>query len=105
MPSKITLKTNSYLDKPFTVEEIAAALFQMFPTKAPGPNGLPAVFFQKHWDVIQNSVIKTCLHVLNDQGTTTPLNHTYIALIFKVAKPRKTIKFRPISLCNVIYGS
>lgn len=27
MPSKITLKTNSHLDKPFTVEEIAAALF------------------------------------------------------------------------------
>lgn len=75
----------------------------MFPTKAPWTNGLLAIFFQKHWDVIQNSVIKTCLHVLNYQGTTTPLNHTYIAIIFKVDKPRKTIKFRHICLCNIIY--
>ena len=31
------------------------------------------------------------------------MNHTYIALIPKSAKPRKVTEFRPISLCNVIY--
>lgn len=29
--------------------------------------------------------------------------HTYIALTPKVAKPKKVIEFRLISLCNVIY--
>lgn len=43
------------------------------------------------------------LHILNEGGNLTPLNHTYIALISKVKKPRKMTKFRPISLCNVIY--
>lgn len=42
-------------------------------------------------------------HILNEVGTIAPLNHTYIALIPKSAKPRKVTEFRLISLCNVIY--
>ena len=75
----------------------------MSPTKAPEPDGLPAVFFQKHWHSIRCGVINTCLHILNDRGSITPLNHTHIALIPKVAKPLKVLDFKPISLCNVIY--
>lgn len=37
------------------------------------------------------------------QGNITILNHTFIALIAKVAKPRKVIEYRPSSLCNVVY--
>lgn len=75
----------------------------MCPTKAPGPNGLPAVFFQKHWQSVRNGVVKTYLHILNEQGKPASLNHTYIALIPKTAKPRKVLEFRPISLYNVMY--
>ena len=38
----------------------------MHPTKAPGPYGLPAAFFQKHWKSVSQGVITTCLQVLND---------------------------------------
>lgn len=37
------------------------------------------------------------------ESTIAPLNHTYIALIPKVEKPRKVTEYRPIGLCNVIY--
>ena len=93
---------NEYLFQPFTEEEITEALAQKCLTKAPGPNGLPAAFYQKHW-TIKQGVITTCLHIRNIAGTIAPLNHTFIALIPKTVKPIKVIEFRPISLCNVIY--
>ncbi|KAH9680916.1 reverse transcriptase domain-containing protein [Citrus sinensis] len=94
---------NDFLEMPFTPEEVEEALTQMCPTKAPGPDGLPAVFYQKHWQTVKQGVLSTCLHILNNQGDVAPLNHTYIALIPKKGKPRKVTNFRPISLCNVIY--
>lgn len=75
----------------------------MCPTKASGPNGLPAIFFQKHWQTVGSGVIKTCQHILNQQGTLDSLNHTFIALISKIEKSRKVTEFRPINLCNVMY--
>ncbi|XP_024043083.1 uncharacterized protein LOC112099827 [Citrus clementina] len=72
------------------------------PDKSPGAR-LPAAFFQKHWQIFGKGLTKTCLHILNEQGTLDSLNHTFIALIPKVKKPRKVMEFRPISLCNVVY--
>ncbi|KAH9651249.1 reverse transcriptase domain-containing protein [Citrus sinensis] len=103
LPAKVTEEMGNYLDQPFTEEEVADALAQMCPTKAPGPDGLPAAFFQKHWSSVKEGVVTTCLHVLNEGGNLAPLNHTYIALIPKENKPKKVTEFRPISLCNVIY--
>ncbi|XP_024038343.1 uncharacterized protein LOC112097373 [Citrus clementina] len=100
---RVSTEMNESLEMPFTPEEVVEALTQMCPTKAPGPDGLPAVFFQKHWQRVKQGVLSTCLHILNKQGDVAPFNHTYIVLISKKGKPRKVTDFRPISLCNVIY--
>ena len=94
---------NEILDQPFSEDEISTALFQMCPAKAPGPDGIPAAFFQKHWKSMGKGVLTTCMHILNDGGSIAPLNHTLIALILKVKKLRKVTEYKPISLCNVIY--
>ena len=52
---------------------------------------------------MKSSVISTCLYILNDKGTITPLNPTHIVLIPKIPKPQRVTNFKPISLCNVIY--
>ncbi|KAH9742571.1 pentatricopeptide repeat-containing protein [Citrus sinensis] len=68
MACKISSEMNAHLDQPYTEAEITEALSQMHPTKAPGPDGLPAAFFQKHWKFVSQGVIAVCLHVLNDGG-------------------------------------
>ena len=43
----VTEEMNSNLTKEFTKKEIGSAVKHMHPTKAPGPDGMPALFFQK----------------------------------------------------------
>ena len=89
----ITDEMNQQLDSSFSAEEIYTTISQMSPTKAPRPDGLPAAFYQKHWQLVRYGVINTCLHILNNGGDIAPLNHTHIALIPKVSKPSRVADF------------
>ncbi|MCI28523.1 hypothetical protein A2U01_0049724, partial [Trifolium medium] len=51
----------------FTVEEVQQAIHQMKSTAAPGPDGLPALFYQKYWDTIGEEVTSFVLSVLNNE--------------------------------------
>ena len=44
----VILEMNNMLLEEFTPEEVKKALFQMNPTKAPGPDGMNTLFFQKY---------------------------------------------------------
>ncbi|KAA3462404.1 reverse transcriptase [Gossypium australe] len=48
----ITEAINVQLTAEYTVEEICTALKAMGPTKAPGDDGFPAIFFQKCWHIV-----------------------------------------------------
>jgi hypothetical protein len=102
VPRRVTSGMNTFLTAPYTGEEVKKALFQMFPTKAPGPDGFPAHFFQRNWDLCGNEVTKAVLNILNGIEPPELINYTCIVLIPKVQSPKLLTQFRPISLCNVI---
>lgn len=57
---------NDALTAPFSHQEVEKAVGQMFPTEAPSPDGFPALFFQKYWDVVGPNTISNCLEILNN---------------------------------------
>ena len=103
VPHKVTLEMQEVLSSEFSAEEVKAALFQMGPTKAPGPDGMNTLFYQKFWHVVSNNVVNAVLDFLNSGKMVPDINHTNIVLIPKIKSPEKISDFRPISLCNVIY--
>jgi len=103
VPMKVTPEMNDQLLAPFVEKEVKDALFQMFPTKAPGPDGLPAHFFQRHWSLCGEEVTKVVLRILRGEDDPSCVNNTLLVLIPKVTAADELSQFRPISLCNVIY--
>jgi hypothetical protein len=103
VPVSVTAEMNAKLVAPFEEKEVKTALFQMFPTKAPSPDGFPTHFFQRNWELYGEEVTNYVLRVLRGEESPEGINKTCIVLIPKVAQPEDLGKFLPISLCNVIY--
>jgi hypothetical protein len=89
------------LNDQFTKEEVGQAIRDMKALAAPGPDGLPAMFFHNYWDIIGNDITNMALDILNNNGDPTSLNSTHICLIPKIPNPATPSDYRPISLCNV----
>ncbi|XP_050241121.1 uncharacterized protein LOC126690018 [Quercus robur] len=91
------------LARPYTVEEVERAIKEMAPLKAPGPDGMPPLFYQTYWTEVGMDVSQAVLSCLNSGSLLKSINHTFITLVPKVQNLERVMDFRPISLCNVIY--
>ncbi|XP_061993936.1 uncharacterized protein LOC133711869 [Rosa rugosa] len=100
---KVTDSMNEVLLAPYTDEEIKKALFQMHPSKSPGPDGMSPFFFQKFWNVVHHDVCLAVKHVLQTGQLSQESNFTHLTLIPKVKEPKLASDLRPIALCNVVY--
>ncbi|XP_010666976.2 uncharacterized protein LOC104884079 [Beta vulgaris subsp. vulgaris] len=94
---------NCALLRPYTKDEIYAALSQMHPCKAPGPDGMHAIFYQRFWHIIGDDISDFVCGILHGHHFPADLNCSNIALIPKVKDPKVAAEFRPIALCNVLY--
>ena len=99
----VNAQMNEKLSSEFMVWEVMEVIKQMAPLKAPGPNGMPPIFFQNYWNLIGDEVTNSILQFLNSTSFPSHLNHTFISLIPKVKNSELVSEFRPISLCNVLY--
>ncbi|KAK3183013.1 hypothetical protein Dsin_030299 [Dipteronia sinensis] len=84
-------------------DEVRSSVFDLSLTKAPGPDGFQAIFFQKLWSVIGKDFSDVCLFILNDAAPIREFNFINVILIPKVHNPTSLNEFRPIALCNVVY--
>jgi hypothetical protein len=91
------------LTAPLSDKEIEEALFQMGPTKAPGPDGLPALCYQRHWSFLKSYVCGAVRDFIDGKDCPDDFNASILVLIPKVNDPESLTQFRPISLCNVMY--
>lgn len=89
--------------KPVSTEDITKAVKEMAPTKALGPDGLHAIFYQKMWEIVGDSVVNMANEFFSTGELQEGMNDTNIALISKIDNPERPTNFRPISLCNVSY--
>ncbi|KAK9931693.1 hypothetical protein M0R45_018961 [Rubus argutus] len=99
----ITQEMNIDLCSPYSEEEIHLALFQMHPTKSPGPDGMPPQFFQQYWTTVGPSIVSAVQNFLHTGQLLKEINFTHVCLIPKVKEPETMAHLRPIALCNVIY--
>jgi hypothetical protein len=90
--SLVSDEMNQKLSAPISDEEITKALFQMGPTKAPGPDGLP-----EHWSLVKEEVCRAIRDFLNGETIPEDFNDTVIVLIPKVNSPDLLSQFRPIA--------
>ena len=99
----VTDEMRADLAWPHTTEEVDAAIKELAPLKAPGPDRTSPLFYQTYWTDVGMDVHQVVLSSLNSSAILKSINHTFITLIPKVNNPEKVSDFRPISLCNVIY--
>ena len=100
---KVTEEMATNLAAPFRKEEVHYALSQMHPNKAPGPDGMNALFYQSFWNTIGEDVVNKIMSFLNNVEDISKINQTHLVLIPKKKHCESPVDFRPISLCNVLY--
>lgn len=92
---KVNPDMREQLNTPFTAEKVYCAIKDMKSLAAPGPDGLPALFYHHYWDVLGT---EAALDVLNNNADPSPFNSTNICLIPKKNNPSHPSDFWPIAL-------
>jgi hypothetical protein len=100
---RVSENMNEALMQPFSADDVKHALFSIGDMKAPGLDGLHALFFKKCWSIIGESLTQEVLLAINNKVIPEGWNDTVIVLIPKVETPERITQYRPISLCNVLY--
>lgn len=103
IPKLVTSQMNDKLLAPITLAEVRFAVFNMGPLKAPGPDGLNGLFFQKNWESVGEDVFKAIVEFFSKGKLPENINETSVTLIPKIPLPESINHLRPISCCNFIY--
>ncbi|CAN1791325.1 Transposon TX1 uncharacterized 149 kDa protein [Linum perenne] len=100
LPKVVSEETNLRLCHDVEEWEVKKAVFQLGPHKAPGPDGYAGSFFQRHWELIKEDMVREVKGFFKTAEFSRDWNLTHITLIPKVLAPEKISQYRPISVAN-----
>lgn len=83
--------------------EIRNTIFGMKPLKAPGTDGLHAIFYQSQWDIVGPSFYRFIKDIFSCGKIPKEINKTLLVLVLKIDNPTNFKMFHPISLCTMAY--
>ena len=78
-------------------------MFQLGATKALGLDGFFGMFYQKHWNIMGETMTKAVQQFFLYGILDLEFCETNVVLILKIDNPEGINHFRPISLCNFSY--
>ncbi|GKE07602.1 hypothetical protein Tco_1399620 [Tanacetum coccineum] len=94
---------SSFLDQPFSNQEIKDAVWDCGGDKAPGPDGFTFEFIKKYWEIIGNDILAYVKEFEASVNIHHGCNSSFITLVPKVYDPIVIGDFRPISLIGCQY--
>ncbi|KAL4296842.1 hypothetical protein GQ457_12G018520 [Hibiscus cannabinus] len=100
---KISSDTASWLERPFSEEEVRDALAVLEPSKAPGPDGFNMGFLKKFWSCLVDDIMIFFNNFYMGDDIDKSFNQSFIVLIPKIRNPVAIEDFRPISLVGCVY--
>ena len=62
---RVTTDMNNYLMEEYGDEEIKQALDSIGDLKAPGVDGVPALFYKQYWNIVGEDVVREVKNLLN----------------------------------------
>ena len=100
---QLSSEENASLTASFSVEEVYEAISQMELNKSPGPDGFPAEFYQKFWEVIKSDLMAMFAQLHQGNLPLYKLNFGVITLIPKKEDAVQIQQYRSICLLNVSF--
>ncbi|GAU51172.1 hypothetical protein TSUD_412070 [Trifolium subterraneum] len=101
--STLTYAEGGSLVRPFSVDEVKAAIWDCDSFKSPGPDGINFGFLKEFWSEMKVDIMRFVTEFHRNGKLSKGINSTFITLIPKVDSPQKLNDFRPISLVGSLY--
>ena len=103
LTTKLSSDQSLLCEGEITLQEIATAVKGLNTGKSPGPDGLPAEFYVKFWDLLGPYLVQifnVCFHN-SEMCDSMKVSHTRV--VFKKGDAKSLKNWTPISLLNVDY--
>jgi hypothetical protein len=93
----ISREENAEISQVPDPEKIKDVIWDMHPLKAPGPDGLPELFFKKYWSTVGPQVSLAIQNFFREGWLLPQVNHTFITLIPKSQVLATSINSSPLA--------